>query len=71
MNDVARMMRNFAEAYPESVFPPIDWASITQDEKNLVSRASASMGRHFAKFFLQAADEIERLEAQSNPEGGK
>ena len=56
-------LRDFAEAYPEDVFAPLPQDKI-KAYSDIVTRASAGMGRHFAKFAKEAADEIERLTAE-------
>lgn len=60
MESLIERLRALAEAYPEDVFP-----ALTKEQTNahpeIVTRASASMGRHFSAVFTQAADEIERL----------
>jgi hypothetical protein len=55
--------RSIASAYPVEVFTPLNDAE-TKIHSNIVTRASAAMGRHFAKLFNEAADEIEALEAE-------
>ena len=60
MESLIERLRALAEAYPVGVFP-----ALTKEQTNahpeIVTRASASMGRHFSPVFTQAADEIERL----------
>ena len=60
MESLIERLRALAEAYPIDVFP-----ALTKEQTNahpeIVTRASASMGRHFSPVFTQAADEIERL----------
>jgi hypothetical protein len=59
-------LRSFDKAYSEDFFPPL---SETEKEKmgSLLDRASASMGRHFAQFAVQAADMLEKYASGKNP----
>src|ERR1700674_4621018 len=58
--ELCARLRSFGVAYPENVFGPV-----TDDEReqhgNLITRNSAAMGRHCAKFMSEAADRIEAL----------
>ena len=65
--ELVRRLRDFARAYPEDIFLPMN----DDDKKHpgTITRASASMGRHFAKWFTRAADRIEALYA--HPEGDR
>ena len=56
--------RNMVNAYPEDIFRPFDKHEITAYSA-IITRASAAMGRHCAKLFSEAADEIDRLESQA------
>jgi len=69
-----RKLRDFARAYPEDVFPPTTAEERLTLSPGLLSRISADMGRHFAKFATEAADafdekcrEVERLRAALEP----
>lgn len=53
-------LRGFASAYPESVFGPVTEQEIA-DQASLITRNSAAMGRHMAKFTVEAADAINNL----------
>lgn len=59
--ELIRTLRSFSEAYPEEVFTPL-----TDEDRKLhgilITRASAGMGRHCAKFMREAADALERTE---------
>lgn len=53
VDDAVHRLRSFAKAYPESIFAPL-----TEEERKLVgdgliSRNSAEVGRHFAKFAVE------------------
>ncbi len=57
-----------AVAYPEDMFIPLEGDPVkhtgdydTRAKRNLITRASAGMGRHVAKLMNEFADEIERL----------
>jgi hypothetical protein len=63
MTTLVERLRSLADAYPADVFPPVTDED-RANQPSLVTRASASMGRHFAPTFTEAADEIERLHAE-------
>ncbi len=60
VQDVIHQMRSIAQAYPEDIFPPLTEAEV-KGHSAIVSRASASMGRHFAKILKGMADDLERV----------
>ena len=62
VNEVEASLRALADAYPFEIFTPLPKEDILANA-NVVTRASAAMGRHYAKTFLKAADEIARLTA--------
>ena len=59
MESLVERLRALAEAYPVDVFPALTKEQ-TSAHPEIVTRASASMGRHFSKVFSQAADAIEQ-----------
>ena len=65
-DELVHTLRSFGLAYPEDMFGPV-----SEDERllygNLITRNSAAMGRHCAKFMAQAADMIEALSKPSAP----
>lgn len=56
-------LRMFTEAYPEDMFAPLSEDEI-KAHSEIVSRSSATMGRHCAKIFAQAADTIGSLQSE-------
>ena len=60
MKDITERLKDAAQAYPADIFLPV-----TREQREahpqIVTRASAAMGRHFSPMFTEAADEIERL----------
>lgn len=60
MESLIERLRALAEAYPVDVFPALTKEQ-TSAHPEIVTRASASMGRHFSPVFTQSADELERL----------
>jgi len=59
VSDLVKRLRGFAQAYPEDMFPPLTEEERGQLGGEIISRASAEMGRHFAKFATEAADALE------------
>lgn len=59
-------LRSFGQAYPEDMFGPVTDAE-RKEHGSLITRTSAGMGRHCAKFMAQAADMIERLASKAAP----
>ena len=65
--ELINTLRGFTKAYPEDIFTPMDSETrdaIAQQYPGAIDRISAGMGRHCGKFFGQAADHIEALEAR-------
>lgn len=60
-DELVAQLRSHADAYPEDIFTPLSNAEVAMHE-GIVTRASASMGRHMGAFLKQAADRIEELE---------
>lgn len=63
---VVRWLRDYIEAYPVDVFPPLTPDQITQNAE-IVSRASAAMMRHIAPVLSAAIETIENLSHSSEP----
>jgi hypothetical protein len=61
LEDFVNTLRGFTKAYPEDIFLPLTEEQI-KEHSLVITRASAGMGRHLAKFFAQAAEHIEALE---------
>lgn len=60
------ILRSFGKAYPEDAFAPLrkeEIAEVAKTYPGFIDRSSAAMGRHCAKFMVEAANEIERLAA--------
>ncbi|HUX17542.1 MAG TPA: hypothetical protein VMW52_13785 [Phycisphaerae bacterium] len=55
-------LREFARAYPESIFTPFTPAEI-EKHGTIITRASAAAGRHFAEWFIKAADALDQIDA--------
>lgn len=60
MSDITRDrlisdLRGFAVAYPEDIFTPLTPEEI-EEHPLIITKASASMGRHFQQWFTAAAD---------------
>ena len=55
-------LRDFARAYPEDIFTPL-----TDEERekygSIITRTAAQTGRHFAPWFLKAAEALDQIEA--------
>lgn len=62
MSELVDRLHSLTKAYPEDVFTPLTPEEIEQ-HSNIVTRASASMGRHFAGILTDAADRIAALDA--------
>lgn len=60
MKDIVDRLRDAAEAYPEDIFPAPSKLQLAMHPE-VITRASASMGRHFSPMLTAAADEIDRL----------
>lgn len=67
MSDIVQTLRNFGKAYPEDQFRPLTPGEMRLDSA-IVTRVSAAMGRHCAKFMGEAADEIDKLRADLDRE---
>lgn len=63
MSDIVQTLRDFGKAYPEDQFRPLTPGEIRLNSA-IVTRVSAAMGRHCAKFMGEAADEIDKLRAE-------
>lgn len=58
-------LRSIAGAYSESVFPPLtDELRAEYASTGIIDRASASMGRHLARYLTEAADAIEQANSK-------
>lgn len=61
-DEFIEILRSFGKAYPLDIFGPV-----TEDEQrlhgSLITRNSAEMGRHCAKYMVKAADVIESLQS--------
>lgn len=67
MSELVQRLRNCAQAYPEDIFPPLSKEDVTRLQSNnrhLLDRASAAMGRHFGPLFTAAADALEAKQAK-------
>ena len=60
--DLADEMRGFAKAYPEKMFTPFSKEETTQ-HANVITRASAAMGRHLAPWLTAGADAVDARRA--------
>lgn len=56
--DLIHELRQFAQAYPEDIFTPLTDAE-REGNDLIITKASAGMGRHCAKWFIKAADALE------------
>ena len=56
-------LREFARAYPESIFTPFTPAEI-EKHGTIITRASAAAGRHFAEWFIKAAGALDQLDIE-------
>lgn len=60
MKDIVERLRDAADAYPEDIFPAPSRLQLEMHPE-VITRASASMGRHFSPMLTAAADEIDIL----------
>ena len=64
VDEFVQKLRDFERAYGTEFFAPLTEAEKDEMGGFLLSRASAEMGRHLAKFLTQAADRLEAAEAE-------
>ena len=70
--EIIRRLESWSQAYPTSMFSPMRGDPIkktedydTAEKRNLITRASAAMGRHMIEVgFADALTEIKRLAAR-------
>jgi hypothetical protein len=63
LEQLVNRLRQWANAYPEDMFPPLskeELATVQKAFPGFLDRASASMGRHIGKQLNELADELER-----------
>lgn len=64
MTTLVERLRPYSTAYPEDIFIPLTDEDLLEHGM-LITRASAGMGRHCAKFMAEAAARIEELELEN------
>lgn len=63
IEDIAHRLKGWSEAYPEDIFRPLSEAEIKEVTKvypGVIDRASAAMGRHFAKQMREMGVALEK-----------